>query len=148
MTKTYGSFPIFQKERQSQLQDKLLPGNRQHGILDISRSQQRVGIRERVRSQRSFRRRVRALTPKNSINNHRIPILFTTLCIHHLLTAVLENGTLHKSLSAHSCVHARVLLVVIVVEDMRSAEAQQWAARGDFVEVVVRVGDAEMTNVF
>lgn len=54
---------------------------------------------------------------------------------------------MHESLSAHARVHASVLLIVIVVEDVCCAEAQEGASRSDFVEVVVGVCDAEVAGV-
>lgn len=49
---------------------------------------------------------------------------------------------------AHASVHARVLFVVVVVEDVRCAKTKKRTAGGDFVEVVVGVGYAEVAGVF
>jgi nanoRNase/pAp phosphatase (c-di-AMP/oligoRNAs hydrolase) len=77
-----------------------------------------------------------------------LPNFIAALAIDHFLAAILEHGALHERLRAHARVHARRLLVVVVVEDVCGAEAQQRAAAGDFVEVVVGVGDAEVAGVF
>lgn len=75
------------------------------------------------------------------------PILVTALREDGLLPAVLEHGALHQRLRAHARVDARALLVVVVVEDVRRAEAQEGTTRVDLVEVVVGVGDAEVARV-
>ena len=50
-------------------------------------------------------------------------------------------------MSAHARIDTCGLLVVVVVEDVRGSEAEQWTAGFDLVEVVVRIGDAEVTSV-
>lgn len=40
------------------------------------------------------------------------------------------------------------MLVVVVVEDVCCTKAEEWAARGDLVEVVVCIGHAEVASVF
>lgn len=75
------------------------------------------------------------------------PVLLAALREHHLLAAVLKHGALNQSLGAHARVDARALLVVVVIEDVGSAEAQEGAARVDLVEVVVGVGDAEVACI-
>lgn len=130
------------------LESKLLSCIRDNRSLHICTSQQRVRVRERTRTQRSLRRCVRTLTTKDSINDHRIAILITALSVHHLLSAILEHSALNEGLSAHARVHASILLVVVVVEDMCCAKAEERATRGDFVEVVVGVGYAEVAGVF
>jgi MFS superfamily sulfate permease-like transporter len=55
---------------------------------------------------------------------------------------------LNQSLRAHAGVHACGLLVVVVVEDVRCAETQQWTATVDAVEVIVCICYAEMAGIF
>ena len=76
-----------------------------------------------------------------------LPVLVAALSEHRLLPTVLEHAALHQRLRAHASVDARALLVVVVVEDVPGAEAQEGSAGGDLVEVVVGVGDAEVTRV-
>lgn len=75
------------------------------------------------------------------------PVLVAALREHGLLPAVLEHAALHQDLRAHAGVDARALLVVVVVEDVPRAEAQEGPAGGHLVEVVVGVGDAEVARV-
>jgi len=75
------------------------------------------------------------------------PVFVAALGEHHLLPAVLEHGALHQRLGAHARVDAGALLVVVVVEDVSRAEAQEGPAGVDLVEVVVGVGDAEVALV-
>jgi hypothetical protein len=137
-----------------------------HRSLDIRRPQKRIRIREAGGTKRTRLRSIRALAPKNRVNNNSIsalhssahppskvsaphlPNFIAALAIDHFLAAILEHGALHERLRTHARVHARRLLVVVVVEDVCGAEAQKRAAAGDFVEVVVGVGDAEVAGVF
>ena len=75
------------------------------------------------------------------------PVFVAALREHRLLPAVLKHNALHQSLCAHSGVDARALLVVVVVEDVGRAEAEEGTSRVDLVEVVVGVGDAEVARV-
>lgn len=77
-----------------------------------------------------------------------VPILCTGLCIHHFLPTILEHTTLYKCLSAHTCVYSSGLLVVIVVEDVRCAEAEKWTTTIDFVKVVISVGNTQVAGIF
>lgn len=78
---------------------------------------------------------------------HHSPVFVTALREHHLLPAVLEHGALHQGLRPHAGVDTRALLVVVVVEDVGRAEAQEGPPGVDLVEVVVGVGDAEVAGV-
>lgn len=75
------------------------------------------------------------------------PVFLAALREHCLLPAVLEHGALHQRLRAHASVDARALLVVVVVEDVRRAEAQEGTTGEDLIEVVVGVRDAEVARV-
>lgn len=75
------------------------------------------------------------------------PVLVAALREDRLLATVLEHGALNQRLSAHASVDTRALLVVVVVEDVPRAKAQEGAPRGDLVEVVVGVGDTEVARV-
>tara|TARA_R110002003_G_scaffold388_9_gene19351 strand:+ start:3649 stop:4074 length:426 start_codon:yes stop_codon:yes gene_type:complete len=90
----------------------------------------------------------RQLTFPPAFSAPHLPNFIAALAIDHFLAAILEHGALHERLRTHARVHARRLLVVVVVEDVCGAEAQKRAAAGDFVEVVVGVGDAEVAGVF
>lgn len=155
----------------SDLKAQGLAGLRRNSSLDVGAAQKGVSVRGRARGQRPLRRRVRTLTTKDGVNDHSIPIqksvstyhfpeskksqggfhhspvFVTALREHHLLPAVLEHGALHQGLRPHARVDARALLVVVVVEDVGRAEAQEGAPGVDLVEVVVGVGDAEVAGV-
>ena len=101
-----------------------------------------------MRIERTQRRCVGALSAEQDVLNNCKSILCTTLRVDHLLATVLKDGALNESLRAHAGVHARRLLVVVVVEDVRCAETEQWTATVDAVEVVVCICYAEVAGVF
>lgn len=148
------------------LERQRLAGLLRDSGLDIGTAEERVRVWGRACAQRPLRRRVGTLATENGVNDHSIPIkqsvsdhspiksnefhspvLLAALREDRLLPAVLEHGALHQRLRPHASVDARALLVVVVVEDVRRAEAQERAPRGDLVEVVVGVGNAEVAGV-
>jgi hypothetical protein len=101
-----------------------------------------------LRIELTQRRCVGALSAEQDVLNNCKSIFRTALRVDHLLATVLKDGALNQSLRTHAGVHARGLLVVVVVEDVRCAETQQWTATVDAVEVVVCICYAEMAGIF
>lgn len=64
------------------------------------------------------------------------------------LDDVAEDSALDECLSAHASVHtAGGDVLVVVVEDVSTSEAEQWCTRADVCPVVVGVGDVELASV-
>jgi hypothetical protein len=133
------------ENHQRHLEPQRLTRLLRHRRLNIRRPQKRIRIREASGTKRARLRGIRALAPKNRVNNNSIsafhssahppskadprylPNFIAALAIDHFFAAILEHGALHQRLRAHARVHARRL---------------------DLVEVVVGVGDAEVAGVF